>query len=248
MAADAITKGAEIRCGTRAVAVTATSVTLQRQSGDHHTLRCRNLVGADGANSLVRRHLRLPAEKCGPGITYQLPGSYPDMEWHLHRRLFGCGYGWIFPHRDTLSIGAYCPAGSMSAATLKHNCCQWAKTRGFDLEREPCQAALINSDYQGFHFGTVWLIGDAAGLASGLTGEGIYPAIVSGEEVAKSILNPGHHSSAITKMVQRQRLHQRVISLASHRAAAGWLLMEALVLCLRAGLINFHLLEMGQTR
>lgn len=39
--------------------------------------------------------------------------------------------------------------------------------------------------------GSVYLVGDAAGTASALSGEGIYGALVLGEEVARSILEPG---------------------------------------------------------
>ena len=72
----------------------------------------------------------------------------------------------------------------MPAQQLKKGLIAWAETLGFSLAKEQAQADYINYDYQGWSFGRIFLISDAAGLASGLTGEGIYPAIISGEETA----------------------------------------------------------------
>ena len=246
MAEQAVEAGVEIITDARVSAIDGLTVTAETGSNKTKTFTCSHLVGADGATSLVRRSLKkIPAVKMGPGINYQISGSCEQMEWHLNTRSFGYGYGWIFPHKNTISIGAYGPKGNMTAVQLKNNCIRWAAARGYDLNNEQCQAAMINYDYQGYHFGSTWLVGDAAGLASGLTGEGIYPAIVSGETVARKIIDANSTDDAITNMVKKQQLHHRVINLSAKHPVSCSLLMEMLILMLRLKLINFHTLEMA---
>jgi geranylgeranyl reductase len=184
----------------------------------------------------------------GPGINYQIPAKVEKMEWHLNTKYFGYGYGWIFPHKTSVSIGAYGPEGNMSGKRLKNNLLSWASKHGYFLEKEKCQAAMINYDYRGYDFDKVWLIGDAAGLASGLTGEGIYPAIVSGETVARKILDPESSDQAITDMVKKQQQHHKIIKLAANHPVICSLLMESLVFMLKCKLISFHTLEMATAK
>ena len=245
MAQQAMQAGAEIVTGSRVSAINGRTVTVKTSSGETKTYSCSHLVGADGATSMVRRSLGIPAEQMGPGINYQITGSVKNMEWHLNSRAFGYGYGWIFPHKETVSIGAYGPAGNMSGGRLKENLIKWASAKGYNLQGEQCRAALINYDYRGYSFGSTWLVGDAAGLASGLTGEGIYPAIVSGETVGRKILDPDFTDDAITAMVRKQQQHHKVINLSAKNPAFCSLLMEMLILMLRLKFIDFHTLEMA---
>ncbi len=244
MAQQAIEAGAELVTSSRVCAINDRTVTVQAGSGKTHTYTCSHLVGADGSTSMVRRSLGIPAVDLGPGINYQLAGSVEKMEWHLNSKAFGYGYGWIFPHRETVSIGAYSPKNNMNGGLLKKNLIKWASARGYNLQGEQCRAALVNYDYRGYAFGSSWLVGDAAGLASGLTGEGIYPAIVSGKTVAGKIINPQSPDDAITGMVKKQQLHHKVISLSAKSPAFCSLIMEMLILMLRLRVINFHTLEM----
>ena len=181
----------------------------------------------------------------GIGINYQIAGTCENMEWHLNTKLFGSGYGWIFPHRETISIGAYGDQHNLPAAELKKRLLSWAARKGHDLSREQARAALINYDFQGFSFDSIWLVGDAAGLASGLTGEGIYPAIITGEAVAKKIIDPAYPAAEITAIAKKQLQHQKVIRLASIHPLLCSLMMEWLVFLLRIKLLDFHALEMA---
>jgi geranylgeranyl reductase len=243
MANQAAEAGAQIITGMRVTRINGLEIQTAT-SNKTYTFTCNHLIGADGANSLVRRSLGISTKGAGPGINYRLEGSVQHMEWHLNTSSFGYGYGWIFPHKKTVSIGAYGPRGNMAAGQLKKNLIAWAARRGHKLEGKNCQAALINYDYRGHRFGNTWLVGDAAGLASGLTGEGIYPAIVSGQAVARHILEPERENSVIAQIVKKQRLHHRVINLSARHPAACSLIMEGLILLLRLKIINFHTLEM----
>jgi len=242
MLEEARTAGAEIR----------TSSAIKNFSGNrlrtvHDEFAFRFLVGADGSGSTVRRLLGIPTNRVGVGINYFVPGDFPAMEWHLDAKLFGNGYAWVFPHRQKASIGAYCIRGNLSPTLLLKNLHLWSAKHGINLDRGrgKTTSALINWDFRGWRFGNCFLAGDAAGLASPLTGEGIYPAIVSGEEIARTILDPEYESVAMHKLLRRHRLHRRVVYFTGENRWACRLVMESLVLALRTGLVPFTALEMA---
>jgi len=245
MATSARSAGALIKTGTRVSSIANGRITISGPDQSPRAIGFVNLIGADGSTSLVRRHLGLSARKMGVGINYMVRARTQRMEWHLNTRLFGSGYGWIFPHRQKISIGAFSDLGNMKAKDLQQKLLLWAGKQGYDLHGEHGRAALVNSDFQGCFFDNIFLVGDAAGLASGLTGEGIYPAIVSGEAVAKKILEPTYQAPEIAAMVRKQRQHRRVIELSGKSPFFCSLLMEWLVLLLRMKLIRFQALEMA---
>ncbi|MDH4320121.1 MAG: NAD(P)/FAD-dependent oxidoreductase [Desulfobulbaceae bacterium] len=240
MAEKALAAGATIKAG---VSV--------REIHDHHLTTTdgafgyRFLVGADGSSSLVRRYLRLPAERMGIGINCQMETTFAEMEWCLDSKRFGCGYAWIFPHRDSTSIGAYVDRRAMNATTLLERFLDWCAHRGIDLHGCRPRASLINFDFRGYRFGNRFLVGDAAGLASGLTGEGIYPAILSGETIAELIADPAADTGRLDRLIHRQRHHHRFLSRVGKNRLCSLLCSEAILLGLRTGLIPLHALEMG---
>jgi geranylgeranyl reductase family protein len=236
----AVRRGAEIRNGCYVRDIAHRTLTATNERGSAFTLRFDQLVGADGSTSMVRRFLGIPAKKIGVGINYQIEGAYEQMEWHLNTALFGSGYAWIFPHRQSVSIGAYVTRGTMNPDHLKTSLITWAATRGFDLANTSARAEFINYDFRGFQFGNTWLAGDAAGLASGLTGEGINPAIVSGGEIARKIIDPGHRAESIAGMVARHRKHAKIVELAARGGLRCTLLTEILVLLLRLKIVDFQ--------
>jgi geranylgeranyl reductase len=133
----------------------------------------------------------------------------------------------------------------MSAGRLKRSLLRWAERQGYQLQDLPCLSALISYDYRGHAFGPVRLVGDAAGFASGLTGEGIYPAVVSGETVARRLIDPGSSEAPIAEMVSKQRLHRLVTDLSMRHASCCFFIMELLILLLRCRLLGFRALELA---
>jgi menaquinone-9 beta-reductase len=246
MSRQATEAGAEIMTGWHVKQIHKQKLVIEQKDGRRQQdITFDHLVGADGSSSLVRRHVGLTSTRVGIGINYQISGDLVDMEWHLNNRYFGNGYGWIFPHGDTVSIGAYAVKGIMSAKRLKKGLLTWAERSGFSLAQEQARAEYINFDYQGWRYGRIFLVGDAAGLASGLTGEGIYPAILSGEEVARTIIEPDYKSVVMEKLIHKHRLHSRMVRLTSLNSAVNCLAGEAVALGLRCGVIKFNKLEMA---
>jgi geranylgeranyl reductase len=245
MMAQAAEAGVTLHSGTRVIALEPGQATLEQAHGRRVHLRYGHLVGADGANSLVRRFLGLPTSALGLGLNCTVPGHMPRMEWHLAPSLFGSGYGWIFPHAESCSVGAYGDSRLFSARVLKKRLLVWASGLGIVLDPHSIRAGLVNFDYRGVRFDRGWLVGDAAGLASGLTGEGIYPALVSGQAVARMILEPGYDGAELSQLVRKHRRHSQLVRWASGHPRLGGLLMEVLLVLLRMKIIDFHSLEMA---
>ncbi len=246
MADQARDAGVTLHTGTRVVSLTGDRAILEGPDQRRVTVHYKQLVGADGSNSLVRRFLGLPTTAMGIGLNCMLSGRYPQMEWHLNSGLFGYGYGWIFPHAEAVSLGAYGDVHNLSAQELKKRLLHWAADKGFRLDPQALRAGMVNFDYRGVRFDRGWLVGDAAGLASGLTGEGIYPALVSGQVVARSILDPHYPASELRGLVKKHRQHRLIITLAKQQRHLCSLMMEALLLFLRLKVVDFHALEMAE--
>ncbi len=237
---EAIQAGVDVSSGTSVIKINHNSVlTKQREYGFKY------LVGADGSSSLVRRYLNIKTKKLGAGINYQVPDSYEHMEWHLDPKTFKSGYAWIFPHRNSTSIGAYADRNDLHPSLLKKRLHSWAQSRNISLDncKKP-QAALINFDYQGWHFDNIFLAGDAAGLASGFTGEGIYPAIVSGETIAQSIINCSFIPVKLNRIIKQQARHNRMQKFFTGNKVICQISLEMLVLAIRLKLIGFEVMEM----
>ncbi|MBV5317404.1 MAG: NAD(P)/FAD-dependent oxidoreductase [Desulfobulbaceae bacterium] len=246
MADQAREAGVTILTQTRALALEKHRVILETGARSRRTLGFDHLVGADGSHSLVRRFLGLPTTAMGIGLNCMLPGRHPQMEWHLHTGRFGYGYGWIFPHAEVVSIGAYGDVNNLSARVLKQRLLSWAAERGFQLDPAAMRAGWVNFDYRGVRFDRTWLVGDAAGLASGLTGEGIYPALVSGQAVARMILDPKYPATELIGLANKHRRHRRIVDLAARQRPLCGLMLEILAVLLRLKILDFRILEMAE--
>lgn len=165
------------------------------------------LVGADGSNSIIRRYLGLKTELLGVAFQYIIPKKYPDLEIYFDSKLFNVWYSWIFPYYDSTSVGfGYYPRVIPSNIANK-NFATWLEKEGMDVSQSELQVHPINCDYRGHFFGNIFLAGDAAGLVSGFTGEGIYQALLSGKEVAKKIINPQYPCQGIKEILSENRIH-----------------------------------------
>jgi len=199
--------GAEVKTKTEVKEISEDSIVVNGQK-----IKFKYLVGADGSNSTVRRSLGIKTKKMLITLQYVIPQKiqkFKEMEYFFDSKMIN-NYFWILPHKDyTIVGGGHC----LKTVFKKHfnfkvTFEKWLKdhqikTNGLKLESFP-----INFDYQGYRFGNRFLIGDAGGLASGLTGEGIYFAMVSGTEVAKKIINPQYDCPEISKILKIKRKHE----------------------------------------
>jgi geranylgeranyl reductase family protein len=182
-------------------------VTQIEESGDgveiataDNIFRSRLVVGADGAYSVVARELGMRRDReYVAAIESEI--AVPEEElakWKSRVQAeLGCipgGYAWVFPKHNHLSIGVGCLTSK--ARHLKHYHHQFLSSLNignYTITRS--SGHLIPTCTKGR---LVWqdkalLLGDAAGLADPLTGEGIYNAILSAQLAAPVIENSLAH-------------------------------------------------------
>jgi geranylgeranyl reductase family protein len=156
-------------------------------------LKARRLFAADGVGSTVRTKV------FGKHTVSYVPAlealiRVPDdaMARYGERVVFDFGgmprgYGWIFPKRDHLNAGVYSPFGG---SHLRQHLARFidyypALRRRLGIEYRGF-AIPIRNESEAFERGPVTLVGDAAGLAESLFGEGIYFALKSAALAAQA--------------------------------------------------------------
>lgn len=182
-----------------------------------------HLIGADGSGSAVRRALGLPSPRACFAAEYNVPSvRLEPLRVECDPGGLGCGYFWVFPHCDYTSIGGVAPRRAVPPPELRRYLDRRMERLGLGPSRAPLEGAAIEVRYLGCHFSNgVHLVGDAAGLPSLLTAEGIYPALVSGEEVARRILEPDFASPGTASWLRVKRRHARLARVLGSPAARG---------------------------
>jgi geranylgeranyl reductase len=203
------TADVKILKNTKVKEVRASRVVLE----DDREIAYGSLVGADGYSSVVRRYLGLPQEKKLIGIQYLIPdgGIDPAIEIFLDHRHFHSWYAWIFPHKDHLAVGCVCDPGYFSPKKMKKAFQDWLHSKNLDISGAEYQSAPISYDYRGLKFDNIYLAGDAAGIASGLTGEGIYQSLVSGIQVACYISGEQEELKEFKFVLRYNRIQERIM-------------------------------------
>ena len=123
---------------------------------------------------------------------YYIPGSSSCMQLQFLPGLHG--YIWIFPRNDHFSAGICGRMGGMSTAELRKVLEENLSTAGIDYSQGKFYSHVLPSlrlstlrDAPAS--GAGWaMVGDAAGFADPITGEGLYYALRSGELLASALL------------------------------------------------------------
>jgi flavin-dependent dehydrogenase len=176
-------------------------------------LRCGAIVAADGASSRVRRLAGLARGPATRSMQLVVPEDSPPGRrlarlgpavW-FDPRLLGVGYGWSFPARGEVRVGCGVSWRCSGSPGPRRAFFTWLEKIGVAPSAGRVCAGSIPHGYDGHRLGDIFLCGDAAGLASPVTGEGIGPALISGVEVAREILEPGFRSREIPRLGRRHR-------------------------------------------
>lgn len=184
----ALRLGAADYTGNRVKALDTRDNTLTLGSGK--SLGYGVLVGADGVQSLVARHLYgrpFDPKRIGFALEVEAPPIGPDETTPIRIDFAAAnwGYGWHFPKRQSTTIGV----GGLQAENpaMKVHMARYLDTLGTGRK------ARVRGHF--LPFGSprrfpgrrnVLLAGDAAGLVDPITGEGIGYAILSGNFAARA--------------------------------------------------------------
>lgn len=166
---------------------------------DGEKYKYKNLVGADGIFSQVRRDLTGKQQEKNFALEAYIPNKNQSLQINFLNHLKG--YTWIIPNPQNTVLGI----GDVSKNTnLKNDFMEY-----FHLnERETTiKGAFLPTgkdillDKKGVYF-----LGDAAGLISPITGEGIYYALISAY----------HLSNTINSHLYRKLMKREVYSIQKH--------------------------------
>ncbi|MBK9306474.1 MAG: geranylgeranyl reductase family protein [Nitrospira sp.] len=189
------TAGATVhqRCAVADISHRGDEVTVTTNVG---TMKAKFVIAADGALSTVARKMGMvDGRVLIPALEYEvlLPPDQLDKFHGVARFDFGVlphGYAWAFPKNKQLSVGVLSTV--QRGRDLKH-------TMGRYLERLGCSSATqvqrhgfvipVRPRTGPFVEKRVLLVGDAAGFADPVTGEGISFAVRSGLMAAHSLID-----------------------------------------------------------
>jgi geranylgeranyl reductase family protein len=162
------------------------------------------VVGADGANSIVRKKLARPFERAQLSVAagHFVHGA-TATNILINTMTEQPGYLWSFPRPDHLAIGI-CAAAThhVTSGDLRVQSARWIQQHALDRNTRlaPYAWPIPSIGYQHRRDvvlgGARWMVvGDAAGLVDPLTREGIYFALLSGQWAAAALTAGGAKAS-----------------------------------------------------
>jgi geranylgeranyl reductase len=171
-------------------------VHLALPGGETRAVRCRMVIGADGANSAVRRAVFGPTARPPYVFAYHEIVDSPAgagagfdptrCEVHYDGRISPDFYGWVFPHGPVTSVGV---GSAVKGFDLRQATRLLRERSGLtDAATHRAEGApLPLKPMRRWDDGrAVLLVGDAAGCVAPASGEGIYYAMLTGRLAAES--------------------------------------------------------------
>lgn len=159
---------------------------------------CRSIIGGDGANSVVRRCFSGEKLRKDMYIAIQQWFYASECSGHDDFDAFSCvfdnsvsdSYAWSFTKGDKIAFGGAYPKRNSPERfeTEKNKLSDYGITFGEPISTEACNV-VFGKRSQKFLFGAknekIYLIGEATGLISPSSLEGISSALLSGFELGK---------------------------------------------------------------
>lgn len=187
-------------------------VKTRSEVGEVHEWRVNFLVGADGAASFTRRRLvgifptRDLAIAFGYNVAGDEPGDSSEVTVKFQRKF--TGYLWAFPRPGGMNFGVASKLGERSSGKLRSLLGEFVASHYHSRLQgrmpEPDQISFFGAKIPTLDLaswtkvqvaGSGWaLVGDAAGFADPITGEGIYYAMRSADLLADALKKASHKS------------------------------------------------------
>lgn len=205
MAAEAKKAGAEIQIGVRVKRIEGKTVVTE----EGEVIGFNKLIGADGSLSVVRRHVGLSFGLKGVAMQTWLPIKTNVSMLKVDTHRIGPWAAYALPNGEYLVCGIGGDADRTPTQNMRNELDKWIREIGFQ-EKYDIEGFPLCITYQGYKFGDIFLVGDAAGLMNDMTGIGIYPAWLSGQEVARQIIDPAYSAPRLQALIRSKRV-QRVI-------------------------------------
>lgn len=187
------------------------------------TLTAGAVIGADGANSSVRRAIFGPKKRPPYVFAYHEVIRAPELASEaftpdrcdvIYRgEISPDFYGWVFPHGEQVSVGcgSAVKGHELKAATRKLR--EAAGLADAETIREEGAPLPLKPMRRWDDGRSVVLCGDAAGVVAPSSGEGIYYAMLSGQlcaDAADALLTTGRTAALRTARKRFMKDHGRV--------------------------------------
>lgn len=192
-------------------------------SNGEKNLVCRSIVGGDGANSVIRSILLPEKLRKDMYIAIQQWFYASDCSGHEGKDSFSCifdesvsdSYAWTFTKDDKIAFGGAYPKQNSRELfeSEKKNLAKYGMTFGEPVSTEACNVVFAKNT-QKFLLGSktekIYLIGEAAGLISPSSLEGISSALKSGCELGKIFTPERSVMGEYSKKLRLLRLKLRI--------------------------------------
>lgn len=197
------------------------------------SLRARFVIGADGAESVVRRALGVPAAAKGR-VALAIRGYAPELadqdgaQVIVMTQRHWPAYAWSFPLGDgraNIGYGELIGPGPLRRTDMLTRMA--ALLPGLDSHPDRLRAHRLplSSGRPAIRAGQVLLVGDAQSLINPFTGEGIFYAVASGAlagQAAAEALRSGLDAGTAYRRLTRERLGRHFLHTSALARLGRW--------------------------